>query len=131
MKKDPIADMIIQIKNASLSGKESVVFSYSKFKLAILDVLLKEGFIKSFGKKGKKVVKFIEVCLLNTADGSPKITGVERVSKTSKRIYQKAKDIRSVKNGFGILVLSTPKGIMSDKMARVEKVGGEALFKIW
>lgn len=127
---DPIADMIIRLKNASISKKESVVLPYSQLKLAILDVLLKEGFVKSFGKKGKKVVKFIEVGLAYT-DGRPKITGVDRVSKTSKRIYQKAKDIRSVKSGYGALILSTPKGIMSDKTARKEKVGGEALFKIW
>jgi small subunit ribosomal protein S8 len=127
---DPIADMIIRIKNASDSKKESVVFPYSKLKIAILDVLLKEGFIKSFGKKGKKVVKFIEVGLVH-ADGEPKIKGVDRVSKSSKRIYYQAKDIRPVKSGFGALILSTPKGIMTDKTARAEKVGGEALFKIW
>jgi small subunit ribosomal protein S8 len=127
---DPIADMIVQIKNASLSGKESVVFPYSKLKLAILDVLLKEGFIKSFGKKGKKVVKFIEVVLAYDENG-PKVSDISRISKTSKRLYQKAKELRPVKNGFGIAVISTSKGLMSDKMARVEKLGGEILFKIW
>ncbi len=127
---DPIADMIVQIKNASLSGKESVVFPYSKLKLAILDVLLKEGFIKSFGKKGKKVVKFIEVVLAYDENG-PKVSDISRISKTSKRVYQKAKELRPVKNGFGIAVISTSKGLMSDKMARVEKLGGEILFKIW
>jgi len=127
---DPISDMIVQIKNASAAHKESVVLPYSKLKLAILDTLMKEGFVKSFGKKGKKVVKFIEVALAYEND-EPKIHEVQRISKSSRRVYQKAKDIRGVKNGFGILVLSTPKGIMSDKMARAEKVGGEALFKIW
>ena len=127
---DPISDMIVQIKNASAAHKESVVLPYSKLKLAILDTLMKEGFVKSFGKKGKKVVKFIEVALAYEND-EPKIHEVQRISKSSRRVYQKAKDIRGVKNGFGILVLSTPIGIMSDKMARAEKVGGEALFKIW
>lgn len=127
---DPISDMIVRIKNASDAKKESVVFPYSKLKLAILDVLLKDGFIKSFGKKGKKVAKFIEVVLIYE-EGAPKISGVTRVSKTSKRIYQKAKDIRKVRSGFGALILSTPKGIMSDKAAKVAGVGGEALFKIW
>lgn len=127
---DPIADMIIRIKNATDSKKESVVFSYSKLKLAILDCLLKEGYIKSFGKKGKKVVKFIEVGLLY--DGKvARINGVRRISKTSKRIYLGSKDIRKVKNGLGNLILSTPKGIMTDKMAREANVGGEALFEIW
>ncbi len=127
---DPIADMIIRIKNASDSKKESVTLPYSKLKLAILDVLLKEGFIKSFGKKGKKVAKFIEVGLVYS-DGMPKIHGVDRVSKTSKRVYQKAKDIRPVKSGFGALIISTPQGIITDKIARAEHVGGEVLFKIW
>ena len=122
--------MIIRIKNASDSKKESVVFPHSKLKLAILDTLLKEGFIKSFGKKGKKVVKWIEVGLAYEGD-APKIHGVERVSKTSKRVYQKAQDIRPVRNGYGLMVLSTPKGILTDSAARKEKVGGEALFKIW
>jgi|SRR3989344_1576251 len=127
---DPIADMIVRIKNASDSKKESVVFPYSKLKLAILDALLKEGFVKSFGKKGKKVVKFIEVGLVS-GEGVPRIHGVERVSKSSKRIYHKSKDIRKVRSGMGALILSTPKGIMTDKQAKEAGVGGEALFKIW
>ncbi|MES2213505.1 MAG: 30S ribosomal protein S8 [Patescibacteria group bacterium] len=127
---DPIGDMIIRIKNASDSRKESVVFPHSKLKLAILDTLLKEGYVKSFGKKGKKVAKFIEVVLVYV-DGAPRITGVERVSKTSKRIYTKSQEIRSVKSGMGSLILSTPQGIMTDKAAKKANVGGEALFKIW
>ena len=127
---DQIGDMIVQIKNASDSKKESVVFPYSKLKLAILDTLFQSGFIKSFGKKGKKIAKFIEVVLVYE-DGSPRIKGVERVSKASKRIYHKSKDIRKVKSGMGSLILSTPKGIMTDKTAKEAKVGGEALFKIW
>lgn len=128
---DPIADMMIRIKNAGISKKESVVFPHSKLKLAILEALMKEGFVKSFGKKGKKVVKFIEVVLAYDENGDSKITGVERVSKTSKRVYSKSKDIRKVRNGFGALILSTPKGIMTDKEAKMANIGGEALFKIW
>ncbi len=127
---DPIADMIVRLKNASDSKKESVVFPYSKLKLAVLDVLMKEGFIKSFGKKGKKIAKFIEVGLVY--DGSlPKITGVDRVSKTSKRMYSKSKEIRKVKSGLGLMILSTPKGIMTDRQAKEANVGGETMFKIW
>lgn len=128
---DPIADMIVRIKNASDSKKESVVFPYSKLKLAILDVLMKNGYVKSFGKKGKKVVKFIEVVLSYDEDGAPMIRGVDKVSKNSKRVYSKARDIRKVKNGMGSLILSTPKGIMTDKTAKEENLGGETLFKIW
>ncbi len=128
---DPIADMIVRIKNAGDSKKESVVFPHSKLKLAILDTLMKEGFVKSFGKKGKKVVKYIEVILAYDEDGVSKISGFERISKSSKRVYNKARDIKKVRNGFGALVLSTPKGIMTDKTAKISNVGGEALFKIW
>ncbi len=127
---DPIADMIVRIKNATESKKESVVFPYSKLKLAILDTLMKDGYVKSFGKKGKKVAKFIEVVLIYE-NGASKISGVERVSKTSKRVYQKSKEIKKVKSGLGSLILSTPKGIMTDKSAKEANVGGEALFKIW
>ncbi len=128
---DPIADMIVRLKNATDSKKESVVFPYSKLKVAILDTLLKEGYVKSFGKKGKKIVKFIEVVLSYDENGVGLIHGVERISKTSKRVYSKTRDIRKVKNGLGSLILTTPKGIMTDKQAKAEKVGGEAMFKIW
>ena len=127
---DPIADMIVRIKNAGDSGKESVVFPYSKLKEAILGVLVKNKYIKSFSKKGKKLVKWIEAVLLYE-DGKAKIQGLSRVSKTSKRIYHKAKDIKMVRSGFGSLIISTPKGIMTDKEAKEVNVGGEALFKIW
>ncbi len=127
---DPIADMIVRIKNASDAKKESVVFPYSKFKAAILDTLAKEKYIESFSKKGKKVIKFIEV-VLSYEDGEPRISGVDRMSKTSKRIYQKAANIRKVKSGMGALILSTPKGVMTDAEAKKNNVGGEALFKIW
>ncbi|MFO0718514.1 MAG: 30S ribosomal protein S8 [Candidatus Paceibacterota bacterium] len=128
---DQIADMITRIKNAGDVKKESLVFPYSKIKFEIASVLQKEGYLKSVAKKGKKVTKFIEAELNYEADGSPKVRGVQRVSKLSKRIYQKSKDLRSVKYGTGLLVLTTPKGIMTNKEAKKEKVGGEVLFKIW
>ncbi len=128
---DPIADLIIRIKNAGIAKKPSIVLTYSKMKMAILDVLVKEGFVKSAVKKGKKVIKYIEVVLEYHPDGTPKIFGAERVSKNSKRIYFPVKLIRPIRSGFGLLVLSTPKGVMSGKEAIKEKVGGEVLFKVW
>jgi|SRR3989344_4770622 len=127
---DPISDMIVRIKNAVESKKESVVFPYSKLKLAITDVLFKNGYAKSYGKKGKKIAKFIEMVFVINEHGN-KIHGLKRVSKNSKRIYQKAKDLKKVKGGYGSLIISTPKGIMTDKMAKEANMGGEALFKIW
>jgi len=127
---DPISNMLIMIKNASLAHKESVVFPFSKLKLAIGECLEKEGYIKSISKKAKKDHPVIEVELIYT-DKKPRITEVERVSKQSRRVYFGMDDIHTVKGGTGLLVLSTPKGILSGKNARKEQVGGEALFKIW
>ena len=128
---DPIADMLIRMKNAGVSRKETVEFPFTKMKLAICDVLKNEGFITDFARKGKKVSnKVIEVTLKYVAK-QPKITGVTRLSKYSKRVYGGAADIKPVKQGKGILVLSTPKGILSGADARKEKVGGELLFKLW
>ena len=118
------------LKNASLAEKESVFFPYSNMKNAILACLYKEGYIKQFSKKVKKGFPVLEVDLLYT-DRKPKITEVEKISKQSRRVYFKVKDIHSIRNGSGLLILSTPKGILSGKNARKEQVGGEALFKIW
>ena len=84
-----------------------------------------------FGIYGKKVTKFIEAEIVYEADGTPKVRGVERVSKFSKRVYQKAKELRPVKYGTGLMILTTPKGIMTNRAAKKENVGGEVLFKIW
>lgn len=127
---DQLSNMIIMMKNASLANKESVVFPFSNLKNAILVCLEKEGYIKSFSKKTRKGFPVLEVELLYV-DKTPKIKEVERISKQSRRVYFGMRDINKVKGGFGILVLSTPKGILSGRDARKEQVGGEALFKIW
>jgi small subunit ribosomal protein S8 len=118
------------MKNGSLSGKESVSFPYSKMKNAISECLKKAGYISEVSKKVKKGQPILEVGLIYV-DNKPKIVEVERISKQSRRVYFGMKDIHSVRNGTGLLVLSTPKGILSGKEARKEQVGGEALFKIW
>ena len=127
---DQISNMIITMKNGSLAGLPTVTFPYSKMKLAISDCLKKEGYVAEVSKKVKKGIPVLEVVLVYT-DHKPKITEVERISKQSRRVYFGMKDIHSVRNGTGLLVLSTPKGILSGKEARKEQVGGEALFKIW
>jgi len=127
---DPISNMLIMIKNASLAGKEFVVLPFSKQKLSIGECLMKEGYIKSISKKIRKDHPVLEIELIYV-DKKPKITEVERISKQSRRIYFKIKDIHTVRGNSGLLVLSTPKGILSGKNARKEQVGGEALFKIW
>ena len=127
---DQISNMLIMIKNASLASKETVVFPYSKLKLAIGECLVKEGYVKSISKKTRKDHPVLEVELIYI-DKKPRITDVERVSKQSKRVYFGMNDIHTVKGGTGLLVLSTPKGILSGKNARKEQVGGEALFRLW
>lgn len=127
---DQISNMIIMMKNGSLVGKESVLIPYSKMKNAILECLKKEGYVASVAKKVKKDHPVLEVTL-TYVDKKPKFAEVERISKQSRRVYFGMKDIHSVRNGTGLLVLSTPKGIMSGKQARTEHVGGEALFRVW
>ncbi len=118
------------MKNGSLANKETVIFPYSKMRQAIAECLKKEGYINSLAKKVKKDQPVLEVELIYT-DKKPKITEVERISKQSRRVYFGMKDIHSVRSGSGLLVLSTPKGILSGKDARLAQVGGEALFRIW
>ncbi len=122
--------MITGIKNSGNAGRSSMVVSYSKIKEAIAEVLKKEGFIKGYEQKtvAKKPSLIIE---LFVEGRTPKVRGVKRVSKTSKRIYKKSSEIRLVKNGYGSVILSTPKGVMSGRDARKEHVGGEVLFTIW
>ncbi|OGI68196.1 30S ribosomal protein S8 [Candidatus Nomurabacteria bacterium RIFCSPLOWO2_01_FULL_41_12] len=127
---DSIANMLIVMKNGGEAGKESVLLPYSKMKNAILECLQKEGYVNSVSKKVKKDQPVLEVGLIYMEE-KPKIAEVERISKQSRRVYFKMKDIHRVRNGAGLLVLSTPKGILSGKEARKEQVGGEALFRIW
>jgi small subunit ribosomal protein S8 len=127
---DRISNMIISIKNAGNAGLDNTSLPYSKLQESIAVVLKKEGFIKDFSKKTLKG-KPVLVLDLFIENRIPKVKGVKRISKPSKRIYKKADEIRGVKSGYGILVLSTPSGVMSGKEAKKQKVGGEALFQIW
>jgi len=126
---DIIGDFIIRIKNANLAGKETVSVYSSKNKNAIANVLLRTGYIKSFSDNG--IGKTLDVVLGYKSDKSPKITNVQRISKPSRRVYQKSSEIKPFKSGFGATILSTPAGILSNKEAVKQKVGGEVLFKIW
>jgi small subunit ribosomal protein S8 len=127
---DPIANMLNMAKNAGGRSHETVAVPYSKLKHAIAECLEKEGYVKSVAKKTKLGHPVLEITLAYINE-KPRINDVARVSKPSKRVYMSVKDIRPVKNGHGILVLSTPKGILTDKQAKKEMVGGEALFKLW
>ena len=125
---DIIGDFIIRLKNANLAGKESISLYTSKNKEAVADALARAGYIKSFSKNSTG--KMLEVVLAYKADKSPKITDVQRVSKPSRRVYQKYSEIKPFKYGYGAVIISTPAGILSNKEAVKQKVGGEVLFKI-
>lgn len=131
MTTDPISDMLIRIKNAQASKKEMASFPYAGVKLEIVKAMERAGYLGTADTRGKKNRKSIEVKLLYDASGNPKISGAKRVSKLSRRAYRGWRDIYSPKNGFGAAIYSTPKGVMTDREARKEKVGGEILFEIW
>lgn len=127
---DPISNMLVQMKNAGLAGHESVLIPHSKMKESIAELLKKEGFIAGVRRVEKLGKPTLEISLILNKR-VPRIRGTKRVSKPSKRVYRKHTEIRPVKNGYGLLVLSTPKGIMSGLEAKKEHLGGEALFTIW
>ncbi len=122
--------MIISIKNAGNAGKEFAIVPFSNLKEAIAVVLFKQGYIASYAKRGKKVVKTLDIGIAYEGK-KPRVAGLSRMSKPSQRYYIGASDIKPIKNGYGMMVISTPKGIMSGDEARKAQVGGEALFKIW
>ena len=128
---DVVANMMVTIKNGGRATKETVAVPYSKFKHAIADCLVKEGYLEKASKKTEKAGHAILEIGLKYENGKPKVDNLKRMSKPSRRLYLGARDIRPVRNGYGLLVLSTPKGILSGDDARKELVGGEVLFKLW
>ena len=131
MVNDPVGDFIIQLKNASMVGKEMASVPYSKLKHAIAEKLCERGYVKSVAKRGKKDHKYLDVGLLYTKEDISRIHDLKRVSRPGRRVYHRVSDIVPVKHGKGILVLSTPEGILTGEEARKKNVGGEALFMIW
>ena len=128
---DSIADMLTRIRNANSAKHDTVQIPASNIKKAIAQILVDEGYIKSFKviEDGKQGV--IEIALKYGPNKSQVITGLRRVSKPGLRIYSNCEDMQKVQNGLGIVILSTSKGIMTDKDARKANVGGEVLAYIW
>ena len=127
---DPICDMLNRIRNAQAVLKDTVNIPFSDLKYEIAKILEKQRFVAKIEKKGKKVKRTIEVTLKYDAN-QPVISGLKRVSKPGQRIYKKAKELKPVKGGYGVAVISTPKGLMTDKEARKKKLGGEVICEIW
>ncbi len=127
MVNDPIADMLIQIKNAALAGKPFVDLPYSKIKFAVAGILAKEGYVQSIEHAEGYRLKI----LLKYQDNTSVITDVKRMSKPGLRLYVNKHNIPQVVGGMGIAIVSTPKGIMTGKEAKKRGLGGELLCKIW
>lgn len=124
---DPIADLLVRLQNASRVNKESVSMPFSRMKLSIAEVLEKAGYIRSVDKKKGSMLSVS----LAYNNGRPAIQGAKRISKPSRRMYLGVRDIKPVKRNHGLLVLSTPAGILTGKEAREKRIGGEVLFEIW
>jgi small subunit ribosomal protein S8 len=127
---DPIADMLTRIRNAGRAKFNSTDIPGSKLKVAVAKVLKEEGYIRNykFVRDGKQGVLRV---YLRYHEGTNAIYSIERVSKASRRVYVKSDDITPVYNGTGIAILSTSRGVMTDKRAKAENIGGEVLCKIW
>jgi small subunit ribosomal protein S8 len=128
---DPIGDMLTRIRNAQMRRRPKVSTPASNMRARVLDVLAEEGYIRGYARieqKGALPEFEIELKYYN---GSPAIREIERVSKPGRRVYSPVKDIRTVANGLGVSILSTPKGVMSDSRAREENVGGEVICNVF
>ena len=128
---DPIADMLTRIRNANSNRHETVVIPQSKTKLAIAEILKEEGYIVDFKVVESEGIKMIEVTLKYGPNGEKVIQGLKRISKPGLRIYSNAEQLPQVLNGLGIAIVSTSKGIITDKQARKLNVGGEVLAYVW
>lgn len=127
---DIVADSITRIRNAYMRKKSKTTLLYSKVVESSLGILKDKNFIHDFKVSQKDNKKYINVVLKYDGD-NPSITEITRVSKPGRRVYKPAKDLRSFKNGYGIFVISSNKGIVSNKQATDFNVGGEILFSVW
>jgi len=123
---DPVADMLTRIRNAQLAQKNSVAMPTSKLKVAIAGVLKDEGYIDDFAVRETEGKSQLDIALKYYA-GRPVIERIERVSRPGLRVYKGSGDLPRVMNGLGIAIVSTPKGVMTDRRARASNVGGEVL----
>ena len=127
---DPIGDLITRIRNAQMRGRSKLTTPASTLRARVLQVLKDEGYIRDFRDIENEGHKEIEI-ELKYFEGAPAIHEIQRVSKPGRRVYSSVKDLRLVRNGLGISIVSTPKGVMSDNAARDANVGGEILCEVY
>lgn len=128
---DPIADMLTRIRNANTVGHETVEIPASKIKKSIAEILLEEGYIKGFDVIDDNKQGIIKVQMKYGADKERVITGIKKISKPGLKVYAKANEVPKVLGGLGIAIISTSKGVISDKKARQLGVGGEVICYVW
>lgn len=134
---DPIADMLNRIRNAQAVNKETVVVPFSKIKFEIAKILETEGYIGKIDNKKKGNVKILEISLKYRKEKDEKgreepiIAGIKRVSRAGQRIYAKSHSLKPVLGGYGTSIVSTSKGLMTEKQAKKQKLGGEVLCEVW
>ncbi len=129
---DPIADMLTRIRNAIMARHESVDIPYSNMKFAVSKILKEEGYTKNYKTfVDEKRKKFLKVYINYDENNKSVITGLKRMSKPGRRVYVKVEDIKKLKNHLGLIILSTSKGLMTDRNARNNKIGGESLLIVW
>ena len=127
---DPVGDLITRIRNAHLRGRSKTLSPASTLRARVLQVLKDEGYIRDFREIESEGRKELEI-ELKYFEGTPAIHEIQRVSKPGRRVYSSIKDLRLVRNGLGISIISTPKGVMSDAAARDANVGGEVLCEVY
>lgn len=128
---DPIADLLSRIRNAQQAGHDSTLVPRSKLKLEVVKVLKHQGFIEGYVEAGSGVRQAIKVFLKYPGEGEGCIRGIIRVSKPGRRVYVGKAEIPRVRNGLGVAILTTPRGVLTDAQARQAGVGGEVLCHVW
>lgn len=131
MMTDPVADLLARIRNAGRAGHNEVRCPASNLKLAVAKVLYEEGYLGDVSVDGAGTERTLRIGIRYGDDGAMIIDGLRRVSRPSQRVYVGAKEIPKVRNGLGVAVMSTPKGVISDRAAREQNVGGEVVCEVW
>ena len=133
---DPIANMLTQIRNAALAGRDEVIMPYSKIKHEAIKILASKGYLENISKKQKRNRLYLScfISYLPTVPGSrprARLSQIKKVSKPSRRIYKKVSELQPTRQGYGLAVISTSKGLMTEEEARKQKLGGEIIFQVW